>query len=68
MPSYYATCYTVVSFGTLTGIPISGAIISTSGGAYYGVALFTGLCYVCALACFTAVRVMKVGWRLRSIF
>ncbi|KAK5109392.1 hypothetical protein LTR62_007058 [Meristemomyces frigidus] len=61
---YYATCYTIVSFGTLTGVPIAGAIIAASGGAYWGVALFTGLCYVCAGAAFTTVRVMKVGWRL----
>ncbi|QIW97035.1 hypothetical protein AMS68_002553 [Peltaster fructicola] len=65
---YYATCYTLVSFGTLTGIPISGAIISSSGGAYWGVALFTGLCYVFALACFSAVRVIKVGWRFNVFY
>ncbi|KAK3674076.1 hypothetical protein LTR78_005923 [Recurvomyces mirabilis] len=63
---YYATCYTIVSFGTLTGVPIAGAIIQASGGAYWGVALFTGLCYVCAGVAFTTVRVMKVGWKLNA--
>lgn len=59
---YYATCYTIVSFGTLTGVPIAGAIIRACGGEYWGVAVWTGLCYVWALAAFGAVRVSKVGW------
>lgn len=65
---YYATCYTVVSFGTLTGVPIAGAIITACGGTYWGVAIWTGLCYVCALAAFIAVRVMKVGWKLNAMY
>ncbi|KAK3117170.1 hypothetical protein LTR53_001749 [Teratosphaeriaceae sp. CCFEE 6253] len=65
---YYATCYTIVSFGTLTGVPIAGAIIAACGGAYWGVALFTGLCYVGAGASFLAVRVMKVGWKLNVMY
>ncbi|KAK5121323.1 hypothetical protein LTR85_005489 [Meristemomyces frigidus] len=65
---YYATCYTIVSFGALTGVPIAGAVISASGGAYWGVATWTGLCYVCAGAAFTAVRVLKVGWKLNVLY
>jgi MFS family permease len=65
---YYATCYTIVSFGTLTGVPIAGAIISASGGWYWGVAVFTGLCYIGAGAAFGAVRVMKVGWSLTAFY
>lgn len=65
---YYATCYTIVSFGTLTGVPIAGAIISACGGAFWGVATFTGLCYVCAGTAFAAVRVMKVGWKLNAMY
>lgn len=65
---YYATCYTVVSFGTLTGIPIAGAIIEATDGAYWGVALWTGICYICALACFCAVRVIKVGWKVNAFY
>ncbi|KAK5131807.1 hypothetical protein LTR08_000562 [Meristemomyces frigidus] len=65
---YYATCYTLVSFGTLTGVPIAGAIIQASGGAYWGVALWTGLCYVFAGSCFLTVRVMKVGWEWRELY
>ncbi|KAK5141558.1 hypothetical protein LTR04_002552, partial [Oleoguttula sp. CCFEE 6159] len=50
---YYATCYTIVSFGTLTGISIAGALIAACGGGYWGVVVFTGLCYVVALAAFS---------------
>ncbi|MCJ1421968.1 hypothetical protein MMC32_008335 [Xylographa parallela] len=60
---YYAMCYTVVAFGTLTGVPIAGAIIEANGGAYWGVAIFTAVCYFCALTCFVTIRVAKVGWR-----
>jgi len=65
---YYATCYTIVSFGVLTGIPIAGALINTCGGAYWGLVLFTGLCYLASISCFIAVRVMKVGWGLTEIY
>ena len=65
---YYATCYTVVSFGTLTGIPIAGALLSACNGSYLGVAIFTGACYVIGLAAFIAVRVMKVGWKLSAVY
>jgi MFS family permease len=63
---YYATCYTMVALGTLTGIPIAGALIQACDGAYWGVALFTGCCYVVALAAFIGVRVMKVGWGITA--
>jgi MFS family permease len=65
---YYATCYTIVSFGTLTGIPICGAIISATGGAYWGVALWTAVCYVLAFGCFAATRVLKVGWKFGAFY
>jgi MFS family permease len=65
---YYATCYTIVSFGCLTGIPIAGAILGIDGGEYWGLVLFTGLCYAAGLACFVAARVIKVGWDLRKIY
>ncbi|KAK4503639.1 hypothetical protein PRZ48_004554 [Zasmidium cellare] len=64
---YYATCYCIVALGTLTGIPIAGALIEACDGAFWGVAAFTGACYVVSMAAFMAVRVMKVGWGLREI-
>ena len=65
---YYATCYTVVSFGCLTGIPIAGALISLDGGEYWGLILFTGACYLVGLVCFITARIMSVGWRLNAVF
>lgn len=62
---YYATCYCIVAIGTLTGIPIAGALIEACDGAYWGTALFTGACYALAMVCFTIVRVRTVGWSLR---
>jgi MFS family permease len=63
---YYATCYTLVSFGTLTGIPIAGVLLQACGGKYFGVILFTGGCYVLAFSSFLSARVMKVGWKIRD--
>ncbi|MCJ1388751.1 hypothetical protein MMC18_001600 [Xylographa bjoerkii] len=65
---YYATCYTVVSFGCLTGIPIAGALIGLDGGEYWGLILFTGACYSVGLVCFTTARIMSVGWGLKAVF
>ena len=33
---YYATSYSIVSLGTLTGTPIAGAIVTANNGAYWG--------------------------------
>lgn len=65
---YYATCYTIVSFGTLTGIPIAGALIQVCGGGYWGVVVFTGGCYVAAFFCMAAARGCKVGWSMKGFF
>ncbi|KAJ5436111.1 Major facilitator superfamily domain general substrate transporter [Penicillium cf. griseofulvum] len=60
---YYATAYTIVSFGTLTGIPIAGEILARCNGSYWGLITFTLCCYAAGLACCTAVKVIQVGWR-----
>ncbi|KAI5363505.1 putative major facilitator superfamily, MFS transporter superfamily [Septoria linicola] len=65
---YIATTYTIVSIGCLIGLPIAGALIKATGGAYWGVALFTGGSYCCGLASFTAVRVMKAGWKVNIMY
>lgn len=61
---YYATCYTVVSFSTLTGIPIAGSLIQATGGHYWGAVVWTGVCYVFATLCFIWARALNVGWKL----
>jgi MFS family permease len=63
---YYATCYTVVSFGSLTGIPIAGQLVSTCGGAYWGLIVFTGCSYGASLSLFIAARIMGGGLTLKK--
>jgi MFS family permease len=63
---YYATCYTLVSFGTLTGIPIAGFLLKACGGGYLGVVIFTSVCYVFGTLSFIAGRAAEVGWRLKE--
>ena len=65
---YYATCYTLVSFSTLTGIPIGGALVKACNGTYWGVAVFTGVSYVLASVCFIWARGMRAGWGLRVVY
>lgn len=64
---YYATCYTVVSFSTLTGVPIAGTILGgTPRGRYWGVVIWTTACYIAALFLFIWSRSYHVGWKLRK--
>ncbi|KAI9725693.1 MAG: hypothetical protein M1828_002978 [Chrysothrix sp. TS-e1954] len=65
---YYSTCYTIVSFGTLVGLPIAGALIKAADGDYWAAIIFTGCCYVLALICLGIVRVGKVGWGLKKVW
>ncbi|KAM3562584.1 hypothetical protein ARSEF4850_002720 [Beauveria asiatica] len=52
--NYGTTVYTVVSFGALTGVPIAGQILQSSGGSYTGLVIFVGAAYVAGMACFSA--------------
>ncbi|CZR56793.1 related to monocarboxylate transporter 2 [Phialocephala subalpina] len=62
---YYATCYTIVAFGCLTGVPIAGAIVEANGGAYWGLIVFTGACYVGSFVAFYVARGFSGGWKIR---
>jgi MFS family permease len=46
---YYATCYTAVSVATLVGVPIAGKILTSNGGEYWGLIVFTAALYVGSL-------------------
>lgn len=65
---YYATCYTIVSFACLVGVPIGGNIITRTGGAYWGVIVFTGCAYVGSFGFLAAAKVCSVGWKPLAIF
>ena len=66
---YYASCYTVVAFGVLVSLPAAGGILDACGAEdegkrrFWGVGVFTSVCYVVALACFVWVRVGVKGWK-----
>lgn len=60
---YYSTCYTIVSFGCLTGLPIAGKILSANKGHYWGLIVFTGACYAGGLIFFGAARILQAGWK-----
>lgn len=59
---YYATCYTVVSIACLVGVPIAGNILTSNGGLYWGVIVFTGCVYMGSFASLYAAKAYSVGW------
>lgn len=61
---YYATCYTIVSFGCLTGVPIAGSIIERCGGEYWGLIVFTGACYGGALGALALAKGFATEWKV----
>ena len=65
---YYATCFTVVSFASLTGIPIAGQLITAWGGRYEGLILFTGAAYAISFCFYYAAKVSGAGWSFKAIY
>ncbi|KAH8818472.1 major facilitator superfamily domain-containing protein [Hyaloscypha sp. PMI_1271] len=63
---YYSTCFSIVSIGCLTGVPLAGMILDADGGIYRGLILFVGGCYAGGLVAFTWARLMATNWRLKS--
>ncbi|CAG8952890.1 hypothetical protein HYFRA_00007604, partial [Hymenoscyphus fraxineus] len=59
---YYATCYSIVSIGCLTGIPLAGEVLQICHGSYWGLILFTGVCHIGALAAFIIARGLGGSW------
>lgn len=62
--------FTIVSFATLTGPPIAGALISSCGGEYYGAQGFAGCAMIlggCFMAAAKVVKQRKIGggWRTK---
>ncbi|GMF75516.1 unnamed protein product [Aspergillus oryzae] len=62
------TTFTIVSVGTLTGIPIAGAIQQNNGGDYWGLIVFGGVLYLAATVAFAVARGVCAGWALRIRF
>ena len=51
--------FTINSFATLTGPPIAGALISASGGKYYGAQAFAGSVLLIGAGFMVAARMAK---------
>ena len=58
----------VVSFATLTGSPIAGALIQANNGRYLGAQLWAGFCMLLAGGGLSAGRVLRTGrvWTVRA--
>ncbi|PVH74142.1 MFS general substrate transporter [Cadophora sp. DSE1049] len=65
---YYSTCFSIVSLGCLSGVPIAGKILDISGGNFNGLIIFVGCCYAGGLLAFCCARVLAVGQGLRQKF
>ncbi|KAI0409353.1 MFS general substrate transporter [Xylaria palmicola] len=62
--------FTIVSFATLTGNPIAGAIIAANGGRYTGAQAFTGLSLLLGASFIFSARVVRMrrtgqGWLVK---
>jgi MFS family permease len=65
---YYATCYTLVSFGSLTGIPIAGQLVTACNGEYWGLIVFTCCSYAASCITLSAARIVGAGWKLKVVY
>ncbi|KAF7520452.1 hypothetical protein G7054_g12752 [Neopestalotiopsis clavispora] len=66
----YSTSLMVGSFGTLTSLPIGGALrdVGDLRQGWLALILFSALSYFIAMSCFLGVRVLAVGGKVKKIF
>ncbi|KAL4784147.1 major facilitator superfamily domain-containing protein [Aspergillus varians] len=62
------TTFTISSIGTLTGIPIAGAILQAGQGHYQGLIGFGGGLYFAATVAFVIARGICTGWGIKTKF
>lgn len=62
------TTFTIVSVGTLIGIPIAGAIQEQNGGEYGGLIVFGGVLYLASTGAFVVARGICAGWSVKRRF
>lgn len=68
---FFSTAMMVASFGTLSSVPIGGALLGMPGSedvSWMSLIIFSGTSYLIAMACYVAARVLAVGWRLKTVF
>lgn len=56
------TVFTIAAFAGLTGSPIGGAIISSSGGSFTNAIAFGGIACAIGTMLFVATRIAYAGW------
>ena len=67
----YGTTYFIVSFGTLTGLPLAGALLEMGDSQtpnYSALIFFCGVAFAAGALAFIAARNMAVGWKWKVIF
>ncbi|KAK3305692.1 major facilitator superfamily domain-containing protein [Chaetomium strumarium] len=66
----FSTAMMVASFGTLSSVPIGGALLDSAPGedGWRNLIIFSGIAYFVALVCYGTARVLAVGWNPRTIF
>ncbi|OTA69331.1 MFS general substrate transporter [Hypoxylon sp. EC38] len=68
---FFSTAMMTGSFGTLTSLPIAGALLGIGGGQEQGwlaLILFAALSYAIAMSCFLGARVLAVSWRVKEVY
>ncbi|KAI6088831.1 MFS general substrate transporter [Hypoxylon rubiginosum] len=68
---FFSTAMMVGSFGTLTSLPIAGALLeigSTPEQGWLALILFAALSYAIAASCFLGARVLAVSWRVKEVY
>ncbi|KAI5926677.1 major facilitator superfamily domain-containing protein [Camillea tinctor] len=68
---FYSTALMLGSLGTLTSVPIGGALLGLGSEPEQGwlaLILFAALSYIIAMSCFLGARVIAVSWRVKEIF
>ncbi|KAF4829651.1 putative transporter MCH4 [Colletotrichum tropicale] len=67
---YLSTAMMMASFGTLSSLPIGGAILQSGkdGQNWNGLIMFSGASYILAFICYASVRVLAVGWKIAARF
>jgi MFS family permease len=63
---YYSTCFSIVSVGSLMGVPLAGMILDADKGRYRGLVLFVGGCYAGGLVAFIGARLLATRWSVKS--
>ncbi|KAJ4360679.1 uncharacterized protein N0V89_001246 [Didymosphaeria variabile] len=62
------TTFSISSLAVLVSIPIAGAIVNASGGAFTGLIVFAGASYMAAFLAFLLTRIVAAGWSWRIQF